>query len=131
MGVSVSNGVWYAQHAGQRVCYSEARFGSVAQDLATKAFERMTLGKFNDAQEDLIFKNSWRLQDAARFLLISDNQLRQWLITGLINGREVPPPRRDSKGGCDKFNGFEVVSAAARLGLKKQIEKIFNVPMKG
>lgn len=130
MGVYISNGVWHAQHCGQKVCYSEARFGSVAQDLANKSFERMNSGEFDRAQEDLIFKTSWRLQDAAKFLLISDSQLRQWLITGLINGREISPPKRDSKGGCDKFNGFEVVSAAARLGLKKQIEKIFNGQMK-
>lgn len=109
-----SSGLWKASHQGRNVTYSVARFGDMAEPLANRALQRMQAGDFDPLSDDLYFKQSWRADDAAKHLGISLGQLRQWILTGMIGGREVKPPKRDVKG-ADRITGFELILAQERL----------------
>lgn len=110
---------WKAQHKGQITTYSTARYGDTAKELANRALERMKAGTFDPVTDDLLFKNSWRMEDAAKQLGITLGQLRQWMITGVLDGREVTPPKRDMKG-TDRIIGYELMMAQERLAAEAE-----------
>lgn len=114
LSFQVSTGQWQAQYKGQRITYSIARYGYMAKELASRARERMVAGTFDPVADDLLFKHSWRLDDAARQLDLSLAQLRQWLLTGTVNGKEIRPPKRDVRG-VDRITGYELIMAQERL----------------
>ncbi|WP_219306396.1 hypothetical protein [Aeromonas hydrophila] len=57
----------------------------MAKELASKALERMQAGTFDPVVDDLLFKQSWKMNDAARQLGLSLTQLRQWMMTVVVN----------------------------------------------
>lgn len=110
----LSGGLWQARFQDKRVTYSEARFGEHAEALAYRALRRLQTGNFDPVTDELCFKHSWRMQDAAKQLDMSIGQLRLWMLTGVVNGREIIPPKRDVKG-VDRITGFELMMALERL----------------
>lgn len=74
----------------------------------------MVSGAFDPVADDLLFKHSWRLDDAARQLGLSLAQLRQWMLTGTVNAQEIRPPKRDVRG-VDRVTGYELIMAQERL----------------
>lgn len=114
--VQTSRGLWQASYLGQKVTYSEARFGAMAETLAHRALLKLQAGNFDPVSDDLQFKLSWRMLDAARQLGLSLGQLRQWMLTGMLNGHEIKPPMRDVKG-VDRITGpgCELMLAQERL----------------
>lgn len=48
------------------------------------------------------------MDDAARQLGLSLTQLRQWMLTGAVNGKEIRPPKRDVRG-VDRITGHELM----------------------
>lgn len=109
-----STGQWQAQYKGPRITYNIARYGDAAKDLANRALELMVSGAFDPVADDLLFKHSWRLDDAARQLGLSLPQLRQWMLTGTVNAQEIRPPKRDVRG-VDRITGYELIMAQERL----------------
>lgn len=109
-----SKGQWTAQHKGQKITYSTARYGDTAKELAHRALERMTAGTFDPVTDNLLFKHSWRMEDACKQLGMTIGQLRQWILTGTVNGTEIRPPQRDVKG-VDRISGYELMMAQERL----------------
>ncbi|AXB03948.1 hypothetical protein JD499_11630 [Aeromonas enteropelogenes] len=112
--VQPSRGLWQASYLGQKVTYSEARFGPMAETLAHRALLKLQAGNFDPVSDDLQFKQSWRMVDAARQLGLSLGQLRQWMLTGMLNGHVIKPPMRDVKG-VDRITGCELMMAQERL----------------
>lgn len=112
-------GLWKASYQRRFVTYSEARFGDMAEALAHRALQQMQAGTFDPIADDLYFKLSWEAKDAARQLGLTASQLRQWMLTGTIEGQEVRAPRRDVRGS-DRINGFELMMAQERLVAMRQ-----------
>ncbi len=108
---------WQAQYNGLRVTYNTARYGDMAEDLARRALERMLAGNFYQVADDLLLKYSWRMDDAAKQLGLSLGQLRQWMLTGTVNGMEIRSPKRDVQG-VDRISGYELRMAQERLRLE-------------
>ncbi|MFM5363261.1 hypothetical protein ACET98_19475 [Aeromonas veronii] len=105
---------WKAQHKGQMITYSTARYGDAAEELARRALAKMLAGTFDPVADDLLFKHSWRMGDAAKQMGMTLGQLRQWMLTGVVNGLEIRPPQRDVKG-VDRITGHELILAQERL----------------
>lgn len=116
-----SCGMWQANYRGKKVTYSESRFGYVAEFLAYNALNKMKSGEFDPVSDDLLLKHSWRMDDAAKELGLSLGQLIQWMRTGVLNMRELRPPKRDVKG-VDRINGYELMKAKKRLAQLKAEE---------
>lgn len=114
LSFQASTGQWKAQHKGQKITFNTARYGDMAKELANRALERMQTGTFDPATDDLLFKQSWKIDDAARQLGLSLTQLRQWMLTGAVNGKEIRPPKRDVRG-VDRITGHELMMALVRL----------------
>lgn len=117
LSFQASKGQWKAQHKGQMYTYSRARYGDGAKDLAHRALERMQAGTFDPVADDLLFKQSWKMDDVARQLGLSLRQLRLWMLTGIVNDKEVRPPKRDVRG-VDRITGYELMMAQERLLLE-------------
>ncbi len=86
-------------------------------DLFAPSLERMQAGTFDPVADDLLFKQSWKMDDVARQLGLSLGQLRQWMLTGIVNGKEIRPPKRDVRG-VDRITGYELMMAQERLLLE-------------
>lgn len=117
LSFNASTGQWRAQYKGQRITYSTVRYGDMAKDLALSALKRMLAGNFDPVADDQLLKYSWRMDDAATQLGLSLGQLRQWMLTGIVNGKEIRPPKRDVQG-VDRISGHELMMAQERLGLE-------------
>lgn len=117
LSFQASNGQWKAQHKGQMTTFSTVRYGDMAKELAERALEQMKAGKYDPVADDLLFKHSWRMADAARQLGMTLSQLRHWMLTGMLDGREVTPPKRDVKG-VDRIAGVELILAQERLAAR-------------
>lgn len=109
-----STGQWQAQDKGRRATYNNSRYGDMAKELAYRALKRMEAGIFDQLADDLLLKYSWRMEDAAKQLGLSLGQLRQWMLTGTVNGKEIRPPKRDVQG-VDRISGCELMMAQERL----------------
>ena len=117
LSFNASTGQWRAQYKGQRITYSTARYGDMAKDLAHSALKRMLAWNFDPVADDLLLKYSWRMDDAATQLGLSLGQLRQWMLTGIVNGKEIRSPKRDVQG-VDRISGHELMMAQERLRLE-------------
>ncbi|WP_339331890.1 hypothetical protein [Aeromonas caviae] len=120
LSFQASTGQWKAQHKGQKITFNTARYGDMAKELANRALERTQTGTFDPVADDLLFKQSWKIDDAARQLGFSLTQLRQWMLTGAVNGKESRPPKRDVRG-VDRITGHELMMA---LGCVLKVMKI-------
>lgn len=125
--VTASNGLFTACYQGARITYSTARYGDAARDMANRALTKLRAGTFDQIRDDLLFKQTWPIKEAAKLLGMTDGQLRQWLVTGYINGQEITPPKRDTQSrATDRFSGFEVMAAAERIGCMAQLERMLG-----
>lgn len=125
--VTASNGLFTACYQGTRVTYSTARYGDSATYMAHRALAKLRSGTYDPIRDDLLFKQTWPIKEAAKLLGMTDGQLRQWLVTGHLNGQEIIPPKRDTQGrAADRFSGFEVMAAAERIGCMAQLERMFG-----
>ncbi|MCS3766569.1 hypothetical protein HNP12_000617 [Aeromonas hydrophila] len=106
---------WVATYKGQRVTYSERRFGAGAKRLAERALLAMQGGTYNEVRDNVVFKQSYDIDLAAKSLNIQVWELRRWLLNGVIRGKEITPPRRDTGKGADKFSGYELILAREAL----------------
>lgn len=106
---------WTATYKGKRIAYSEKRFGAGAKRLAERALLSMQAGTYNEVRDNLVFKQSYDIDLAAKMLNIHVWELRRWLMTGAIRGKEITPPRRDPSKGADKFTGYELIIARESL----------------
>ncbi|MOA46432.1 hypothetical protein D3C78_1689430 [compost metagenome] len=56
------------------------------------------------------------MKEAALLLGLSEGRLHHWISTGLLDGKEVKPPRKDTaRGFKDRFNGCELMLTKERL----------------
>lgn len=125
--VTSSNSQFTAKYQGVTVTYTTARYGDAASDMANRALAKLRAGTFDQIRDDLLFKQTWPIREAAKLLGMSDGQLRQWLVTGHLNGKEITPPKRDTQNrNSDRFSGFEVMAAAERIGRLAEVERMFG-----
>ena len=116
MGVSVTNGIWVAQHNKVKATYSESRFGEQARLLAERAYQQMVAGRFDKVRDDFDQRQSYSMKEAALLLGLTEGRLHHWIRTGLLDGKEVKPPRKDTaRGFKDRFNGCEIQLVKERL----------------
>lgn len=116
MGVSVTKGIWVAQHNKVKATYAEARFGVQAEKLAERAYQQMVAGTFDKARDDFEQRQSYSMKEAALLLGLTEGKLHHWISTGQLDGREVKPPRKDTaRGFKDRFNGCEIQLTKDRL----------------
>lgn len=116
-GLSYAKGnrQWFATYKGQRVTFSENRFGAGAKRLAERALLAMQAGTYDEVKDNLLFKQSYKIDLAAKMLNLHVGELRRWLLTGVVRGKEVTPPRRDDYKGADRFTGYELIIARENL----------------
>jgi hypothetical protein len=109
------NEQWMATYIGQRVAYSERRFGKAAKRLAERALLALQAGTYDEVKDNLLFKQSYNIDLAAKMLNLHVGELRRWLLNGVVRGKEIMPPRRDDYRGADKFTGYELIVARESL----------------
>lgn len=117
VGVTVNaERIWIAKHDGKSVSYAEARYGDQAQLMANDAYQKMMAGAFDVKSDTLGQRMTYSLDEVALMLGISSGKLHNWILTGMINQKNVLPPRKDTaKGLKNRFNSVEIEKAKERL----------------
>lgn len=117
-GVSHSGPVWCASHGGKQITFSSNKYGAGAKELAEWAYEQLQQGVIPDQREISLARHPYSFALATKELGISLGELRQWLITGQIDGLNVIPPCRIK--GRDYIAGHELAKARKRLIAARQ-----------
>lgn len=114
-----AKGHWVATHMGQRVTFTEQRFGEAAELLARRALLAMQTGTYNELRDNALLKQSYSRELAAKMLGIHVGELNEWLLSGILRGREITPPRPDDRRGAGKISGYQlaIVQERMRTGL--------------
>ncbi|ENC6423066.1 hypothetical protein ABKX80_003698 [Aeromonas veronii] len=110
-----TKGHWVATHMGQRVTFTEQRFGEAAELLARRALLAMQSGAYDELRDNALLKQSYSRELAAKMLGIHVGELNEWLLSGVLRSQEISPPRPDDRRGAGKFSGYELAIAQERL----------------
>jgi len=110
-----SKGHWVATHMGQRVTFTEQRFGEDAELLARRVLLAMQAGTYDELRDNALLKQNYSRDLAAKMLGINGGELNEWLLSGVFRGREITPPRPDSRQGTRKFSGYELAIVQERM----------------
>ncbi|MGL5156253.1 MAG: hypothetical protein ACRC9H_15230 [Aeromonas veronii] len=113
-------GHWVATHKGQRITFTEQRFGDDARALALRALRAMESGTYDELKDNELLKIAYSRDMAAKMLGISAYELNTWLLSGVLRGQAIRPPKPDSLQGTGrygnyKFTGYEVALAQERM----------------
>lgn len=108
---------WIAEYQGKSATYSVNRYGAaVAERLANRALLALRAGTHDPVREDALLRQTYDMDTSAQILNLHPSELRRWLLTGAVRGKEVTPPRKDTqRNKRDRFNGFELMIARERL----------------
>lgn len=119
--VTFSDGSWRATHGGTYVSFSVSKFGPRAKVLAQEAHQRLVRGQpvTEEPLDDTIGRYQYPFEVAARELNMTVVRLRQWLLTGIIDGLNVRPPVKVAKKDC--IAGFELYAAVDRLKAAREV----------
>lgn len=110
-----AKGHWVATHTGQRVTFTEQRFGEAAELLARRALLAMQAGTYDELRDNALLKQSYSRELAAKMLGIHVGELNEWLLSGVLHGQEIMPPRPDDRRGAGKFSGYELAIVQERI----------------
>lgn len=110
-----TKGHWVATHMGQRVTFTEQRFGEAAELLARRALLAMQAGTYNGLRDNSLLKLYYSRDLAAKVLGIHVGELNKWLLSGVLRGREITPPRSDDRKGAKKICGFQLAIVQERM----------------
>lgn len=111
-----STNAWRAKHRGVEASFSVGRYGEAARRLAERALLHMQAGTYDEAKDLQLMRMTFDIATASRMLNVHVSELRRWIITGLIRGKEVPPPMPDPVGGRNnRFCGHELLITRERL----------------
>lgn len=110
-----AKGHWVATHMGQRVIFTEQRFGDAAELLARRALLAMQTGTYNELRDNALLKQSYSRELAAKMLGIHVGELNEWLLSGILRGREITPPRPDDRRGAGKISGYQLAIVQERM----------------
>jgi len=110
-----AKGHWVATHMGQRVTFTEQRFGEAAELLARRALLAMQTGTYNELRDNALLKQSYSRELAAKMLGIHVGELNEWLLSGILRGREITPPRPDDRRGAGKISGYQLAIVQERM----------------
>ena len=112
-GVSQSGTCWCASHRGKQITFSSHKYGAGAKELAAWAYAQLLQGVVPDRREIALARHPYSFALVSKELGISLSELRQWIITGQIQGLNVLPPCRVS--GREYIAGYELAKAKQRL----------------
>lgn len=110
-----AKGHWVATHMGQRVTFTEQRFGDAAELLARRVLLAMQAGTYDELRDSALLKQSYSRELAASILNINISELNYWLLNGVFRGQVITPPRSDNRRGTGKFSGYELAITQERL----------------
>ncbi|MDX7611756.1 hypothetical protein ACQ2HG_20785 [Aeromonas hydrophila] len=110
-----TKGHWVATHKGQRVTFTEQRFGETAELLARRALLAMQSGTYDEFRDNALLKQSYSRELAAKVLGIHVGELNEWLLSGVLRGQEITPPRPDNRRGAGKISGYELAIVQDRM----------------
>lgn len=110
-----TKGHWVATHMGQRVTFTEQHFGEAAELLARRALLAMQSGAYDELRDNALLKQSYSRELAAKVLGIHVGELNEWLLSGVLRGQEITPPRPDDRRGAGKISGYELAIVQERL----------------
>lgn len=110
-----AKGHWVATNQGQRVTFTEARFGEAAEVLARRALLAMQAGTYDELRDNALLKQSYSRELAASILNINISELNYWLLSGVFRGQVITPPKSDNRRGTGKFSGYELAITQERL----------------
>ena len=107
-----AKGHWVATHMGQRVTFTEQRFGDAAELLARSVLQA---GTYDELRDSALLKQSYSRELAAQVLGIHVGELNEWLLRGVLRGQEITPPRPDNRRGAGKISGYELAIVQERM----------------
>lgn len=110
-----AKGHWVATHMGQRVTFTEQRFGEAAEVLARRALLAMQAGTYDELRDNALLKQSYSRELAASILNINISELNYWLLSGVFRDQVITPPKSDNRRGAGKFSGYELAITQERL----------------
>ena len=110
-----AKGHWVATHMGQRVTFTEQRFGDAAELLARRVLLAMQAGTYDELRDSALLKQSYSRELAAQMLGIHVGELNEWLLRGVLRGQEITPPRPDNRRGAGKISGYELAIVQERM----------------
>lgn len=110
-----AKGHWIANYRGQKVTFTEQRFGAAAEPLARRALAAMQAGTYDELRDSLLLKQSYSRDLAAKMLGLRAGELNEWLLSGVLQGRTITPPKPDDRRGAGKFSGYELALAQERM----------------
>lgn len=110
-----AKGHWVATHMGQRVTFTEQRFGDAAELLAHRVLLAMQAGTYDELKDSALLKQSYSRELAAQVLGIHVGELNEWLLSGVLRGQEITPPRPDNRRGVGKISGYELAIVQERM----------------
>ncbi len=110
-----AKGHWVATHMGQRVTFTEQRFGDAAELLARRVLLAMQAGTYDELRDSTLLKQSYSRELAAQVLGIHVGELNEWLLSGVLRGQEITPPRPDNRRGAGKISGYELAIVQERM----------------
>ena len=98
-----AKGHWVATHMGQRVTFTEQRFGDAAELLARRVLLAMQAGTYDELRDSALLKQSYSRELAAQVLGIHVGELNEWLLRGVLRGQEITPPVQTTVEGQGKL----------------------------
>ncbi|MGL4356334.1 MAG: hypothetical protein ACRCTP_21210 [Aeromonas popoffii] len=110
-----TKGHWVATHLGQRVTFTEQRFGEAAELLACRVLLAMQAGTYDELRDNTLLKHSYSRELAAKMLDIHVGELNEWLLSGVLRGQEITSPRPDDRRGGGKISGYELAIVQERM----------------
>lgn len=96
-----TKGHWVATHLGQRVTFTEQRFGEAAELLARRVLLAIQAGTYDELRDNTLLKHSYSRELATKMLDIHVGGLNEWLLSGILRGQEITPPGRPERGRED------------------------------
>lgn len=88
---------------GQRVTFTEQRFGDAAELLARRVLLAMQAGTYDELRDSALLKQSYSRELAAQMLGIHVGELNEWLLSGVLRGQEITPPAQTTGEGQGKL----------------------------
>jgi len=65
--------------------------------------------------DSALLKQSYSRELAAQVLGIHVGELNEWLLSGVLRGQEITPPRPDNRRGAGKISGYELAIVQERM----------------
>ncbi|WP_232790180.1 hypothetical protein [Aeromonas sobria] len=112
---------------GQRVTFTEQRFGDAAELLARRVLQAMQAGTYDELRDSALLKQSYSRELAAQMLGIHVGELNEWLLRGVLRGQEITPPCPDNRRGAGKISCYELAIVQVHIPADHEHRFRFNV----